>query len=46
MVAALVPAMLVIAQPDLGSGMVYVVIAFALLYVAGISWRHLAALWR
>src|SRR6202035_372238 len=44
MVAALVPAMLVIAQPDLGSGIVYVVIAFGLLYVAGISWRQLTAL--
>jgi rod shape determining protein RodA len=44
MVAALVPAMLVIAQPDLGSGMVYVVIAFTLLFVAGTSWRQLSAL--
>lgn len=44
MIAALVPAMLVIAQPDLGSGMVYVVIAFMMLFVAGTSWRHLAAL--
>jgi len=44
MIAALVPAMLVIAQPDLGSGMVYVVIAFMLLFVAGTSWRHIAAL--
>jgi rod shape determining protein RodA len=44
MLAALVPAMFVIAQPDLGSGMVYVVIAFTLLFVAGVSWRHLAAL--
>jgi rod shape determining protein RodA len=44
MLAALVPAMLVIAQPDLGSGMVYVVIAFTLLFVAGTSWKHLAGL--
>jgi rod shape determining protein RodA len=44
MLAALVPAMLVIAQPDLGSGMVYTVIAFTLLFVAGTSWRQLAAL--
>jgi rod shape determining protein RodA len=44
MVGALVPAMLVIAQPDLGSGMVYVVIAFAVLYIAGTSWRQLTAL--
>jgi rod shape determining protein RodA len=44
MLGALVPAMLVIAQPDLGSGMVYTVIAFTLLFVAGASWRQLAAL--
>jgi rod shape determining protein RodA len=44
MIATLVPAMLVIAQPDLGSGMVYVVIALMLLFVAGTSWRHIAAL--
>jgi rod shape determining protein RodA len=44
MLAALVPALLVIAQPDLGSGMVYMVIAFMLLFVAGTSWRQLTAL--
>jgi len=44
MLAALVPAMIVIAQPDLGSGMVYMVIAFVLLLVAGTPWRQLAAL--
>ena len=44
MLAALVPAMLVIAQPDLGSGLVYMVIAFTLLFVAGTSWRQLSAL--
>jgi rod shape determining protein RodA len=44
MLGALVPATLVIAQPDLGSGMVYVTIAFALLFVAGTSWRQLTAL--
>jgi rod shape determining protein RodA len=44
MLAALVPAMFVIAQPDLGSGLVYVVIAFTLLFVAGVSWKHLTAL--
>jgi rod shape determining protein RodA len=44
MLAALVPAMFVIAQPDLGSGLVYIVIAFTLLFVAGVSWRHLAGL--
>jgi len=44
MIAALVPAMFVIAQPDLGSGMVYMTIAFMLLFIAGTSWKHLAAL--
>ncbi len=44
MLAALVPAMFVIAQPDLGSGMVYMVIAFVLLLIAGTPWRQLAAL--
>ena len=44
MLGALVPAMFVIAQPDLGSGIVYVVIAFTLLFVAGTSWKHLTAL--
>jgi rod shape determining protein RodA len=44
MLAALVPAMFVIAQPDLGSGLVYMVIAFTLLFIAGAPWRHLAAL--
>jgi rod shape determining protein RodA len=44
MIAALVPAMFVIAQPDLGSGMVYMVIAFTTLFIAGTSWRQLAGL--
>jgi rod shape determining protein RodA len=44
MLAALVPAMFVIAQPDLGSGLVYMTIAFMLLFVAGTSWKQLAAL--
>jgi rod shape determining protein RodA len=44
MLAALVPAMLVIVQPDLGSGMVYMVIAFVLLLVAGTPWQQLAGL--
>jgi len=41
---ALLPAALVIEEPDLGSGLVYVVIAFAILYIAGIPGRHLVAL--
>jgi rod shape determining protein RodA len=44
MLAALVPAMLVIAQPDLGSGLVYMAIAFVLLLVAGTPARQLGGL--
>jgi rod shape determining protein RodA len=44
MLVALVPALFVIAQPDLGSGMVYVAIALIVLFVAGAPWRHFAAL--
>lgn len=44
MLLALVPALFVIAQPDLGSGMVYVVIALTVLFVAGAPWRHFAGL--
>ena len=40
---ALVPAALVIAS-DLGSGLVYLAILGAVLFVAGTSWRHFAAL--
>jgi rod shape determining protein RodA len=38
---ALLPTMLVIIEPDLGSGLVYIAAAFAILYVAGTDWRHL-----
>ncbi len=44
MLLALVPAMLVIAQPDLGSGLVYIAIAVAILFVAGTSLTHFAGL--
>ena len=44
LLVALVPAMLVIVQPDLGSGLVYMAVAFMLLFVAGTSWRQLAGL--
>jgi rod shape determining protein RodA len=44
MLLALVPTMLVIAEPDLGSALVYLVGALALLFVAGAPWRHFAAL--
>ena len=35
---------MVIVQPDLGSGLVYIVIGLSVLFVAGASWRHFAAL--
>jgi len=41
---ALVPAMLVVAQPDLGSGLVYIAIVTAVLFVAGTKWTHFAGL--
>ena len=44
MLLALVPAMLVIKQPDLGTGLVYITVAVAILYFAGTSWRQLTAL--
>ncbi|MEX1140800.1 MAG: rod shape-determining protein RodA [Thermoleophilaceae bacterium] len=44
MLLALVPALLVIGQPDLGSGIVYVSIALVVLFVAGTRWTHFAVL--
>jgi rod shape determining protein RodA len=44
MLLALLPALIVIAQPDLGTGLVYVTVAFATLYFAGTSWGQLTAL--
>jgi rod shape determining protein RodA len=44
MLLALVPAMIVIPQPDLGTGLVYVAAAFTILFVAGTSWKQLTAL--
>jgi rod shape determining protein RodA len=44
MLLALIPAGLVIAQPDLGSGLVYLAIAAAILFVGGAKWTHLAGL--
>jgi len=44
LIVALVPTIFVIAQPDLGSGLVYMTIACMMLFIAGTSWRHLAAL--
>jgi rod shape determining protein RodA len=40
----LAPAMLVFLQPDLGTGIVLVAIALAILFVAGIPWQHFAAI--
>jgi rod shape determining protein RodA len=44
MLLALIPAMLVIPQPDLGTGMVYVAVGFIVLFFAGTSWKQLASL--
>src|SRR5436190_2569054 len=41
---AILPAMLVVMQPDLGSGMVYIAIACAVLFVAGAKWTHFLAI--
>jgi rod shape determining protein RodA len=44
MLLALVPTLLVMAQPDLGTSIIYVNIALALLFVGGTKWTHFAAL--
>jgi rod shape determining protein RodA len=44
MLLGLIPTMLVIAEPDLGSALVYIAGTLALLFVAGAPWRHFAAL--
>jgi rod shape determining protein RodA len=44
MLLTLIPAAMVILQPDLGSGMVYIVIGLATMFAAGTGWRHFAAL--
>src|SRR6185436_13788637 len=44
MLLALIPAMLVMVQPDLGTAIIYVAIALTLLFVAGTKWTHFAAL--
>jgi rod shape determining protein RodA len=41
---ALVPAMIVMGQPDLGTGLVYIVAALAILFFMGIGWKSLSAL--
>jgi rod shape determining protein RodA len=44
MLLALLPALIVIPQPDLGTGLVYVCVGFMILFVAGTSWKQLTAL--
>jgi rod shape determining protein RodA len=44
MLAALVAALFVIIQPDIGSSMVFVAVAFTILFVGGVSGKHLATL--
>ena len=44
MLLTLIPAMLVLVQPDLGGALVYVAVGVALLFVAGTKWTHFAAL--
>jgi rod shape determining protein RodA len=44
MLLALAPGLLVIAQPDLGTGIVFVAVAFTILFVIGTSWKQLTAL--
>ncbi|MGO9751454.1 MAG: rod shape-determining protein RodA [Solirubrobacteraceae bacterium] len=44
MLLALLAAMIVIPQPDIGTGLVYVTIAVAILFFAGTSWKQLTAL--
>ena len=44
MILALIPTLLVMAQPDLGSGLVYIAVALTILFVAGTSWKQLTAL--
>ena len=40
----MLPALLVFAQPDLGTSLVYGVITLAILFIAGVRWTHFAAL--
>jgi rod shape determining protein RodA len=44
MLLGLLPTMLVMAQPDLGTAMVYIVGTLGVLFIAGAPWRHFAAL--
>jgi rod shape determining protein RodA len=40
----LTPALLIFLQPDLGTGIVLVVITLAVLFLAGLKWQHFAAI--
>ncbi len=44
MAMGLAPAVLVFAQPDLGTAAVYIAITLAILFVAGTPWTHFAAM--
>jgi rod shape determining protein RodA len=44
MLLGLIPTMFVMAEPDLGSALVYVAGTLALLFVAGAPWKHFVAL--
>lgn len=44
LVLGLAPVPLVFLEPDLGTGVVYVVITLAVLFIAGVRWTHFAAL--
>jgi rod shape determining protein RodA len=41
---AILPALMVIPQPDLGTALVYVAVGFAILFFAGTSWKQLTVL--
>lgn len=44
MLLALIPALIVIPQPDLGTALVYVAIGFTILFVGGTTWKQITAL--
>ena len=44
MLLAIVPALIVMPQPDLGTGLVYVTVGFTMLFIVGTSWKQLTAL--
>ena len=44
MLLAVIPAILVVVQPDIGTSLVYLVIGVTMLFLAGAKWTHLAAL--